>query len=510
MPIAVEEQVTRVRDGVGKSVIRVLMVSPATPDTFWSYRHVLHFISKKAAFPPLGLLTVAAMLPREWDLKLVDLNTGRLTDEQIDWADYVFVSAMIVQAESARRVIARCNQKGKTVIAGGPLFTTGYEQFPEVKHFVLGEAENLMPALVADMTSGDLKQFYRSDERPDVTRTPAPRWDLIKLKQYAQMPVQFSRGCPFNCEFCDIIIMNGRVPRTKTPRQMIGELEGLINAGWRESIFIVDDNFIGNKVKVKAFLRELIAWSRRRGTTLQFTTEASLNVADDPELLGLMVQAGFKKIFVGIETPQEESLLECAKDQNARRDLLASVKTIQKAGIEVMGGFILGFDSDKPNIFERQIKFIQEAGVVTAMVGLLQALPGTQLFSRLQSEGRLLSEATGNNVAAALNFVPKLDREVLIEGYRSLVKRLYSPNMYYRRIRQFLSEYRPQGPRFHLSWMDIKAFLKSLWIMGVWNGGRREYWKFLSRTVLFHRHAFAEAITLAIIGHHFRRVASTL
>ncbi len=510
MPTAVEEFAVRVAPSTGEKRRKVLLISPATPDTFWSYKHVLHFISKKAAFPPLGLLTVAAMLPREWDLKLVDLNTGRLTDEQIEWADYVFVSAMIVQADSARQIISRCLGKGKTVIAGGPLFTTGHEQFPEVKHFVLGEAENVMPDLVADMTAGSLRRFYQCGERPDITHTPAPRWDLIKLRQYALMPVQFSRGCPFNCEFCDIIIMNGRVPRTKTAAQMIRELESLVDAGWRESIFIVDDNFIGNKVKVKEFLRALIAWSRRRGVKFQFTTEASLNVADDPELLRLMVEAGFKKIFVGIETPQEEGLIECAKAQNTQRDLLASVKTIQKAGIEVMGGFILGFDSDKPNIFERQIKFIQEAGVVTAMVGLLQALPGTQLFSRLEKEGRILSQATGNNVMAALNFIPKLDRELLIEGYRSLVKRLYSPQMYYRRIRAFLSEYRPQGPRFRLSCRDIKAFLKSLWIMGIWSRGRREYWKFLSRAVLFHWRAFPEAMTLAIIGHHFRRVAATL
>lgn len=506
----VEEDTVPISDRAGSRALRILLVSPSTPDTFWSYKHVLHFISKKAAFPPLGLLTVAAMLPREWNLRLVDLNAGRLTDEQIDWADYVLISAMLVQAESARKIIARCNEKGKTIIAGGPLFTTGHEQFPEVKHFVLGEAENLMPALIADMTSGDLKQFYRCEERPDLTHTPVPRWDLIQLKQYATMPVQFSRGCPFNCEFCDIIIMNGRVPRTKTPAQMIRELESLVDAGWKAPVFIVDDNFIGNKVKVKEFLRELIAWNRRRGVAMQFTTEASLNVADDPELLALMVEAGFKKLFVGIETPQEEGLLECAKAQNTQRDLLASVKTIQKAGMEVMGGFIIGFDSDKPSIFEQQIKFIQEAGVVTAMVGLLQALPGTQLFSRLQREGRLLSHPSGNNMTTTLNFVPKLDRELLVEGYRSLVKQLYSPSMYYRRIREFLSEYRPQGPRFHTSWSDIKAFLRSLWIMGVWHRGRREYWKFLSQSALFHRRAFAEAMSLAIIGHHFRRVALSL
>ena len=490
--------------------MRVLLVSAATPDTFWSYKHVLSFISKKACFPPLGLLTVAAMLPKRWDLKLVDLNVTSLTDAQLAWADCVFVSAMLAQVDSAREVIARCSQLGKTVVAGGPLFTTGHAGFPEVKHFVLGEAEDIMPKLVADLLSGDLKELYRCEKRPDIRQTPVPRWDLIKFKHYATMPLQFSRGCPFNCEFCDIIVMNGRVPRLKTNEQMIGELESLVDAGWTDPIFIVDDNFIGNRAKVKEFLRELIAWEQRRGIRVQFTTEASLNLADDAELLDLMVRAGFKKVFVGIETPQEDSLLECAKVQNAKRDMLTAVKTIQKSGLEVMGGFIVGFDSDKPNIFERQIKFIQEAGVVTAMVGLLQALPGTRLFSRLKEEGRILHDASGNNVEASLNFVPKLDREVLVEGYRSLVKRLYTPRMYYRRILTFLREYRPQGQGIHLSWRDVEAFIKSLWVMGILSRGRRQYWKFLTKALLFHRRAFPEAMTLAIIGYHFRRVASAL
>ena len=490
--------------------MRVLLVSAATPDTFWSYKHVLSFISKKACFPPLGLLTVAAMLPRDWDLKLVDLNVTSLTDAQLAWADYVFVSAMLAQVGSAREVIARCSKLDKAVVAGGPLFTTGHAGFPAVKHFVLGEAEDIMPDLVADMLSGDLKEFYRCEKRPDIRQTPVPRWDLIKFKHYATMPLQFSRGCPFNCEFCDIIVMNGRVPRLKTNEQMIGELDSLADAGWTDPIFIVDDNFIGNKAKVKGFLRELIAWEQRRAIRFQFTTEASLNLADDAELLELMVRAGFKKVFVGIETPQEESLLECAKTQNAKRDMLSAVKTIQKSGLEVMGGFIVGFDNDKPNIFERQIRFIQEAGVVTAMVGLLQALPGTRLFSRLRQEGRILHDASGNNVEASLNFVPKLDREILVEGYRSLVKRLYTPRMYYRRILTFLREYRPQGQGIHLSWGDVKAFIKSLWVMGILSRGRRQYWKFLTKALLFHRRAFPEAMTLAIIGYHFRRVASAL
>lgn len=490
--------------------MRVLLVSAATPDTFWSYKHVLPFISKKACFPPLGLLTVAAMLPDTWDLKLIDLNVTSLTDAQLRWADYVFVSAMLAQIASARDVIGRCRRLGRTVVAGGPLFTTGHARFPEVRHFVLGEAEDVMPALVTDMESGDLKEIYRSQERPDIRQTPVPRWDLIRFKDYAVMPLQFSRGCPFNCEFCDIIVMNGRIPRLKTTDQMIRELDSLVDAGWTDPIFIVDDNFIGNKAKVKAFLRELIAWEQRRHLRLQFTTEASLNLADDQELLDLMVRAGFKKVFIGIETPEVDSLLECAKVQNAKRDMLTAVKIMQRSGLEVMGGFIIGFDSDKPNIFERQINFIQEAGVVTAMVGLLQALPGTRLFSRLEREGRILHEPSGNNVEASLDFIPKLDRRVLVEGYRSLVKRLYTPSVYYQRILTFLREYRPQGQSIHLTWCDVKAFIKSLWVMGVLSRGRYQYWKFFMKAMAFYRRAFPEAMTLAISGYHFRRVASAL
>lgn len=490
--------------------MKVLLVAAATPTTFWSYKHVLPFISKKACFPPLGLLTIASLLPEDWEVELVDLNIEPLSNARLAWADYVFVSAMLIQSASAREVLARCSQLGKAVVAGGPLFTTGHDGFPEVNHFVLGEAEDIMPELVSDMLAGTMRRVYRRAERPDIRRTPVPRWNLIRFSHYAVMPLQFSRGCPFNCEFCDIIVMSGRTPRVKTSEQMLRELESLIDLGWNGPIFIVDDNFIGNKARVREFLRELVAWEQRRGIRLQFTTESSLNLADDAELMELMVQAGFKKVFVGIETPHEEGLLECGKVQNAKRDMLSAIRTMQQAGLEVMGGFIIGFDSDKPNIFERQIRFIQEAGVVTAMVGLLQALPGTQLFSRLKREGRILHQASGNNVETSLNFIPRLDRELLVEGYRSLVNHLYTPKVYYRRILTFLREYRPRGQRFRLSWSDFRAFVRSLWVMGVRHRGRREYWKFMVKTLLRHRRAFPEAMTLAIIGHHFRRVASSV
>jgi radical SAM superfamily enzyme YgiQ (UPF0313 family) len=420
------------------------------------------------------------------------------------------ISAMMVHADSARQVIARCNCLGKPVIAGGPLFTTDCEQFPEVGHLVLGEAEDLMPELVADLIAGTLKPRYQSPTRPDVTQTPPPRWDLINMKDYAVMSLQSSRGCPFNCEFCDIIVMNGRVPRVKTPPQMIAELDSLVAAGWDSSIFIVDDNFIGNKVKVKAFLRELVTWRERHKGNISFFTEASLNLVDEPELLSLLARAGFTKVFVGIETPEEDSLLECAKVQNTQRDLVAAIRTIQQAGIEVMGGFIVGFDADQPNIFERQFKFIQEAGIAAAMVGLLTALPETRLFKRLAAEGRILQHSSGNNLDGVLNFVPKLDRDMLTSGYRALLKHLYTPKIYYRRILTFLKAYHPHGRRPGPSRDDVLAFLRSLWIMGVWTRGRREYWKFLVKAFVLRRDAFAEAVTLAIYGYHFRRVAAKL
>lgn len=489
--------------------MKILLVSPATPDTFWSFKHALRFISKRASFPPLGLLTVAAMLPREWNLKLVDLNARKLSDADLAWADYVMLSAMLVQETSAREVIERSRRLGKPIIAGGPLFTTGHDRFPEVQHFALGEAELIMPELVADMVAGRVKRFYQSEERPDITQTPIPRWDLIRMKDYALMPMQFSRGCPFNCEFCDIIIMNGRIPRVKTAPQMIAELEALVTAGWKGSVFIVDDNFIGNRVKARELLEAIIAWRENHKVPLIFTTEASLNLADYPELLDLMARAGFRKVFVGIETPAEESLIECAKLQNTQRDLIGAVRAIQNSGIEVMGGFIVGFDSDGPNIFQQQREFIQQSGIVTAMVGILTALPGTRLWQRLQAEGRILRESTGNNFEGVVNFVPRLDCDTLVQGYRSLVRYLYQPKNYYDRVLCFLSEFNPRSSAFW-SWPELMAVVKAMWVMGLWSRGRRAYWAFLGRVLLRHPRAFADAIALAIVGHHFRRVAQSV
>jgi radical SAM superfamily enzyme YgiQ (UPF0313 family) len=490
--------------------MRILLISPQTPDTFWSFKHVLRFVSKRAAFPPLGLLTVAAMLPRAWDLRLVDLNVERLQEADLRWADYVMISAMIIHKESVNAIVARCAAAGKPVIAGGPLFTTGHAAFPNIRHFVLGEAEDIMPQLVADMERGQVQKFYRAEGWPDLARTPAPRWDLIQFRHYVTMAVQFSRGCPYDCEFCDIIVMNGRVPRTKTPAQLVAELEALRQHGWKDMVFIVDDNFIGDKRRTKELLRALIAWRAQVRPSMGFLTEASVNLADDPDLCGLMVQAGFTKVFVGIETPSAEALQECHKLQNKGRDLVASVQTLQRAGLEVMGGFIVGFDSDSQDIFKRQFEFIQRSGVVTAMVGLLTALPQTRLYQRLMKEGRLETESSGNNTQAELNFKPKLNRDYLISGYRELVKQLYEPRVYYQRIRVFLKNYHPRGPRMRLSWPDFQAFVKSFWLLGVWHRGRVAYWFFFWRTLLRRPHKFRYGIELAILGYHFRRVARLL
>ncbi len=490
--------------------MKVLLVYPRNPDTFWSFRHVLRFVGRKAAFPPLGLLTVAAMLPRDWALRLVDLNVRPLADADLDWADWVFLSGMIVHKASAREVARRAAARGKPVVAGGPLFTTGHAAFPEIGHFVLGEAEGAIAELIADLCRGTPKRYYRAANWPDVRQTPVPRWDLVNLRDYVTMPVQFSRGCPFDCEFCDIVVMNGRVPRTKTPAQVIAELDALLAHGWRDMVFIVDDNFIGNRRRTRELLEALVAWRRTRRTRIGFLTEASVNLADDPELVERMVEAGFKKVFVGIETPLPEALAECNKRQNVRRDLVAAVQRLQRAGLEVMGGFIVGFDSDPPDVFRHQFEFIQRSGVVTAMVGLLNALPQTALYRRLAAEGRILAETIGNNTDVAINFVTRLDREVLVRGYRELMHRLYEPRHYYRRIRTFLEAYRPRGPATRLSGTDLRAFVRSLWVLGVREPGRFGYWRLLAATALGAPRKLRVAAELAVIGHHFRRVAQGL
>jgi len=490
--------------------MKVLIVSPKTPDTFWSFAHALPFISKKSAHPPLGLLTVAAFLPVHWDLRLIDMDVARLEDADLTWADYVLIGGMVVHKKSIHEVARRCLRIGRPVIAGGPVLTTQRNEFPEIPHVVLGEAEELMDELIADMERGQVKERYQAPRFPDVTQTPIPRWDLINIADYATMMIQFSRGCPFNCEFCDVIALNGRVPRTKTPAQVIAELDSLRARGYAGEVFVVDDNFIGHKRKAKDLLRALVGWRERCKPSITFLTEASVNLADDEDLLRLMAEAGFKKVFLGIETPDQASLVECQKVQNTGKDLVQSVHKIQAAGLEVMGGFIVGFDNDKPDIFARQYQFIQRAGVTTAMVGLLSAMPRTRLYQRLAKEGRLLQEGSGNNVEAEMNFVPILGREFLVQGYRKLMKHLYEPTIFYERARSFLANYRPRGPQRAITFGDLRALFRSFWVLGVRHHGRRSYWHFLGHALIRHPRAVGVAVSIAIQGHHFRQVAEAL
>ena len=457
----------------------------------------------------MGLLTIAAMLPDEWEKRLVDLNVTSLADEDIKWADYVFISAMVVQRNSVKEVINRCKKLGTRIVAGGPLFTTGHEDFDGVDHFVLGEAEVTLPSFLEDLDKGCAKPVYASNERPDISQTPIPLWSLINMKQYSAMNIQYSRGCPFNCEFCDIIILNGHKPRTKDKEQVVKELEALYGHGWRGGVFIVDDNFIGNKKKLKAeTLPAIIEWLKRKKYPFTFLTEASINLADDEELMRLMIEAGFNTVFVGIETPNEESLAECNKLQNKDRDLVASVKKIQNRGFEVQGGFIVGFDSDPVSIFRSQINFIQKSGIVTAMVGLLNAPRGTRLYQRLKKENRLLQDISGDNMDSSINFIPKMNYETLINGYKHILNTIYSPRQYYERVRTFLKEYKPnKGKRLsELEFYHITGFIKSMWFLGIKEKGRRYYWKLLISTLLKRPRSFPLSVSLSVFGFHFRKV----
>jgi len=493
--------------------VKVLLVYPRYPVTFWSFKHSLKFMFKKAFLPPLGLLTVAAMLPEEWEKKLVDLNTTTLTDEDLKWADYVFISAMVAQQNSAREVIDRCRRLGTKIVAGGPLFTPGNEDFEsdDIDYLVFNEAENIMPLFLEDLEKGCAKHIYTSEEFPDMSKSPVPLWSLINKRKYHVMSIQYSRGCPFNCEFCDIIALNGHRPRTKDKSQIVAELDALYDMGWRARVFFVDDNFIGNKRKLKSeILPTIIKWMEEKKRPFTFLTEASINLADDEELMRLMSEAGFEMVFVGIESPNEESLIECNKSPNKNRDLLAAVKKMQNYGLEVQGGFIVGFDSDPVSIFKSQIDFIQKSGIVTAMVGMLVALPQTRLYRRLKRENRLLVDGTGtgDNTDGSTNFIPKMGYEALARGYKHVVDTIYAPKQYYERIRTFLREYKPSDKgRSKISLIHLIALIRSMWVLGVQEKGRTHYWKLFVWTLLKKPKFFSLSMMLAIQGFHYRKVA---
>lgn len=491
---------------------KILLVYPEIPkNTYWSFKYTLRFINKESGLPPLGLITMAALLPDRYELKLIDMNVEPLEQIHVEWADAVFVSAMIIQKESLREVTRLCQKTKTPVVAGGPYPTSSFQEIKGVDHFVLGEAETVLAEFLADFENKTAGKIYRAKQKPDISESVLPRFDLLKMDRYSSMAVQYSRGCPFNCEFCDIWIMYGNKPRLKSAASVLREIDTLYRLGWRDSIFMVDDNFIGNKTRVKKeLLPAIINWEKENNFVYKFYTEASINMATDPELMEKMSTAGFDQVFIGIETPSKKALSETGKNQNLKCDLKEAVRTIQEHGIEVTAGFILGFDSDADDIFERQIAFIQETGIPKAMVGILTALPGTKLYQRLEKEDRLTDiDISGSNTHnMGTNIITTMSPETLKEGYKQVLGTLYDATLknYFARCDTLLSRLQHTGYRQrHIRFHEIKALLKSLVIQPFTPYGR-EYLKFISRNLIKRPHLFAEVITHSVMGHHFHMI----
>ncbi len=496
-----------------------LLISPAFPISYWSYTYALEFVNKKSNLPPLGLLTVAGLFPSTWALRLVDLNVEPLRDEDLEWADVAFTSSMIVQEASLLEVVKRCNGAGVPVVAGGPHPTALHEELsarlaPEhrIDHFVLGEAEGILSEVLDDLQSGEARPLYGPAARPEIGDTALPRFDLIDPAQYGVMALQFSRGCPFDCEFCDITVLFGRRPRTKTSKQMISELDALLATGWRGSVFLVDDNFIGNKRDALLVLRDIKLWQQRNGYPFSLMTEASVNLAELSPLLEVMRDCAFSMVFLGIESPGEEALRNTSKGQNIGRahepaqHLLAAVRRIQSYGIEVTAGFIIGLDGDTE--FDSHLEFIHRAGIPIAMTGLLTALKGTRLHSRLHREGRLIAASAGSNTEIELNFEPQLPRAELLAEYRRVIGTLYQPSLegYFERCTTML---RHLAPREHegrsIRWAEVRAILRSVRLQ-LFSRQGAAYARFLWTIARWHPHHLAEAMRLAIKGYHFEKL----
>lgn len=489
--------------------MNILLVYPENPDTFWSFKHALRFTNKKSSIPPLGLITVAAILPKEWNKKLVDVNISKLKTSDIKWADYVFISGMYVQTDSTNEIIAECKKHNVKIVGGGPLFTQNFNHYSHIDHLVLNEAEVTLPMFVNDILSGRTPQrIYRSNEYADMSKTPTPDFSLLSLKDYVGMNIQVARGCPFACDFCEITSLLGHKVRMKSTNQVIAELDALYKLNWRGIVSIVDDNFIGNKKQVKTdLLPEMIKWMKKHNHPFSFNTQTSIDLADDDELMSMMIEAGFFSAFIGIETPDEQGLEDCNKVQNRNRNLLKSVKKIQKAGFQVTGGFIVGFDSDTQTVFERQVEFIQQSGIVSALVGMLNAPKNTKLYDRLEAENRILTDATGNTTDSTINFIPKMDLDELMKGYNTIIHSIYSTKPFYKRARKFLRTQKfPHKRNKRFEPAIIIGFLKSVVVIGLIKRGRREYWKFLAWALFSRPHLFVNAATLTVFGYHYRTV----
>lgn len=493
--------------------MKILLIHPEYENTFWNVKKVLKYLGKKAGYPPLGLLTVAAMLPNSWEKKLIDMNCETLKEEHIKWADYVLISSIMGQKQSTKKVVNQIHELGKTVIAGGSLFTTSWEEFSDIDTIILGEAEEIIPVLVKDMENRNLKKIYSMEGFPPIQKTPIPAWDLINIGYYNSACIQLSRGCPYNCEFCDVVQLNGRNPRIKSSEQIIAELDSIYKLGWRAGVFFVDDNFIGNKsILKKEILPTIIKWQKEKKHPFTLSTQVSINLVDDLNLIELMIEAGFATVFIGIETPDPDGLEECGKFHNIKRDLLKSVKKLQNMGFEVNAGFILGFDSDKDTIFQNQIDFIQKSGIVAAMVGLLNVSPKSRLHKRLKKANRLVPSTAGSNgdnsELSNLNFIPKMNTGTLLDGYREVLQTIYSPKYFFERIKTFLIEYRPKKvkpPKVRI--YHLRGFLSSFWFLGIKENGRHYYWRLILWSIFNRPGLLPYAVGLPLGLLHFKTLA---
>ncbi len=509
----------------------ILLVYPKFPLSYWGFQFALDFVGRKACMPPLGLVTVAGMFPKEtYTLRVVDMTVETLSDTHLSWADVVMTSSMIVQQDSLYDVVRRCNKRAIPIVAGGPYPTSYYDDIKRavgggnrIDHYLFGEVEYTFPIFLEQLAHGDAREVYYEPKRPDgkvrkpdIGLTPLPRYDLLDLDAYHMATVQFCRGCPWECEWCDITNLFGRVTRTKTNAQMLNEFQLLYDLGWRRSVFLVDDNFIGNRRKALRLLPDLAQWQKEHGYPFALCTEASMDLVEHPELLNALPEAGFGLIFCGIETLSLEALLTMKKRQNTRKTdggydenyLLTAVRKIQEKGIEVAAGFILGADGDTEASFEAHIEFVQTAGIVMAMEGLLTVLKDTSLYQRLEKEGRLLGESTGNNVSTALNFIPQIERDTLLAGYKRVLSTLYDPTLrnYFDRCWIMVqnlhpTEYRVRG----VGRREVKALVKTLWRQLCSRQGVA-YARFLARVLKNRPRLFPEAVRFAIEGYHFEKV----
>jgi len=493
--------------------MKILLIHPEYENTFWNVKKVLRVLGKKAAYPPLGLLTVAAMLPAHWEKKLIDMNCETLKEKHIKWADYVLISSIVGQKHSTKEVVDKVQKIGKTVIAGGSLFTIDWKEFSNIDTMVLGESEEIISVLAKDMENKNLKKIYSMEDFPAIQKTPVPAWDLVNLPYYNSVCIQISRGCPYNCEFCDVVQLNGRIPRIKSKDKIAAELDSVYKLGWRAGVFFVDDNFIGNKAVIKKeILPAIIEWQKERKYPFTLSTQASINMSDDTELMELMIRAGFATVFIGIETPDPDGLQECGKYHNINRNMLESVKKMQNMGFEVNAGFILGFDSDKDTIFQNQIDFIQKSGIVAAMVGILSVSPKSRLHERLKKANRLIDDTNSSDKNTSelfkLNFIPKMEASKLLDGYSEVLKTIYSPRCYFARIRTFLREYKPKRlKRARVSVYHLRGLFSSLWFLGIKEKGRRYYWNLILWS-LFRRPGllpYAFGLPLGLL--HFKTLA---